>query len=430
MVCKKCSAPVDATAGVCSVCSTPVRKGGRVWPKYTKMAVVGVVLVASVVFVVLYTQGRIDFGFLTGGSDGQVTVPGEDGADYYEGSNEITNDPQAPEDEDADLVLRDEEERFALLQEVHWGVLDYMSAAGSTIPFVTGAGHLQNWEDGSFVTPQYLARLGFLGDEHLQETRFVFMLRPADLVGFEGINMPSTAEMTVFVGHETIRGIGLYSVHGYQEIFREDLNQVLENYTPRNWREAVMPPERPSGTSLIHQQAAAMISSTANGAEVDIRYMAFDEDFAFVAASMAGEAHRIRYFLFSVVGEVLSLLVHGFENVRHPIQAINQAAPNIDTHLLPDFLGEHTSSLLPPDDPVFANLMAILQAQGHIEPDNEPTFASAAGEFAYMVFAGGGVLFVNTVAGWELQSTIGWQQAEARMWELTELPPMYILQQN
>jgi len=393
------------------------------------MAVVGIVLVASVVFVVLYIQGRIDFGFITGGSDGQVAAPGEDVSDAHENNNEIANDTQSPEDEDISPVLRDEETRFAILQDIHQGVLDYMSAVGNQIPFVTGAGHLQNWEDGSFVTPQHLARAGFLDDEHLEETRFIFMLRPADLVGFDGINMPPNTEMTVFVGHETVRGIGLYSIHGYQEIFREDLNQILESYTPRNWREAVMPPQRPSGASPIHQQATAIISSTANGADVDIRYMAADDDFAFVAASMAGEAHRIRYFLFSVAGEGLSLLVHGFENVRHPIQAINQAAPNIDTHLLPDFLGDDLS-LLTPDDPVFANLMAVLQAQGHIEPYNEPIFASATEEFAYMVFAGGGVLLFNTGAGWELQTTIGWQQAEARMWELMEFPPIYILQQN
>jgi len=162
--------------------------------------------------------------------------------------------------------------------------------------------------------------------------------------------------------------------------------------------------------------------------------MAFDEEFAFVTASVVGESHFIRYYLFAVEDSNLHLLVHGFEGVRHPIQAINQAAPNINAHLLPFSeigLGQH--SLLPSDDSAFAQIIAALQTQGHIQPENQPTFAAATEDFAYLVFAGGGVLMVNAGTNWVLQTTVGWQQAEARMWELVDegqVPPLYILRQD
>jgi len=425
---------MEVSDGVCKICGTPLRKGKRVWSKHIKMAVVGVVLFSSVIFVVLYTQGRIDFGFLTGGDDPSITQP-SDNLPVDADNNENATDPPMTYEGDGELpVLRDEEARLELLQEVHQGVKDYMDYFDNQLPFVSGGGHLQIWDDLTFVTPQRLANAGFLGEEHLQEERFIFLIRPIDFAGFDEIDLPPSGEMTIFVGHETVVGIGLYSIYGYHQIFRENLNQILASYTPSNWNELVMPPQRPGAGHPMHQQAVASISSLMNGLNVDIRYMAFDEEFAFVTASVAGESHFIRYYLFAVEDGNLHLLVHGFEGVRHPIQAINQAAPNINAHLLPFSeigLGQH--SLLPSDDPVFAQIIAVLQTQGHIQPENQPTFAAATEDFAYLVFAGGGVLMVNAGTNWVLQTTVGWQQAEARMWELVDegqVPPLYILRQD
>lgn len=443
MVCKKCGAPMEASDGVCKICGTPLRKGKRLWPKHIKLAVVGVVLFASVVFVVLYTQGRINFDFLTSNYDPQnPQTPGE----LYENGDNYENiqGPQIPNEDNGNLtILRDEETRLELLQEVHQGVMDYMNYFDNQLAFISGAGHLQIWQDQDpvffnplFVTPQSLADAGFLSEEHLQEERHIFLIRPIDFLEFEEIDLPTSNEMTVFVGHETVVGIGLYSIYGYHEVFRENLNQILASYTPRNWYEDIIPPQRPGAGHPMHQQATAIISSLMNGESVDIRYMAFDEEFAFVAASANGQSHIMRYFLFAVENDDLSLLVHGFENVRHPIQAINQAAPNMILHLLPPWeMGTGNRHLLPPDHPSFAQITTILQMQGHIQPElsSQPMFAAATENFAYMVFSGGGLLLANQSAGWVLQNTVGWQEANARLWELAEegqVPPLYILRQD
>jgi len=411
--------------GICKVCATPVRKGGKVWSKPAKMAVVGFVLAVSVAFVVLYTQGFISLDFLTSNNDSSISAPVDDMSDNDTGNNKnLANQPNNEDDEYAHTV-RDREGRLEMLQHVYEVVLEYIDQSAH-IPFVSAGGYLQIWQDWTLITTQYLVNEGFLDDEFLEEEKFIFLLRPMDFAGFDEVDIPSSAEMTLFVGHETVIGIGLYSRYGYQEIFRENLNQILASYTPDFWTETM---ERPNSTHPLHQQATALISSLMNGADVDIRYMAFNDHFAFATASAVGESHRLRYYLFEVENGNLSLLVHGFENVRHPIRAINQAAPSANLHILPL---THTGAqgLLPPDSPVFSQIIILLHNEGHITDDTQPLFASATEDFAYMVFAGGGVLLVNTPIGWELQNTVGWQQAEERMRQLTENPPFYIIRQE
>ncbi|MDR2166853.1 MAG: hypothetical protein LBE35_03245 [Clostridiales bacterium] len=422
MLCRNCNGSIGPEDGVCKVCGHPVRKGAKNWPRFVKMAMVVLVLGAGVVFVVFYTQGRIDFGFLT--DRGAAAAPPVEAEIPAENIPAELPDPTAPQNVETVPIVRDEETRIEILSEIYVAATVFISQFPQT-PFISNTGYLFDLTNETLITVEMLSATGLIGYEHLEEPKLLLFLRPADFAPFDEVEMPNSEQMTIFVGHETITGIGLYSSFGYQEIFRENLNEILLSYMPYGG-EIV----RPMSAHPIFQAALGNLNQMA-GQDHDVRYLAFDENFVFVTVSRVGESHQLQHYVFRRDGDEISLMLANAEGARHPAQVINHAAPNFNFELLPYFeIGRNT--LRVPDDAAF--ILEELRAANFIGADYEPEFAAVANFHAYLVFPGNQAFLGILGNDWVFRQVSGWQEAEELLWEWAQegLVPysLYILRQE
>ena len=414
MLCKKCNEVVQASEDVCKACGTPVFEAHNIKrrPRVLRYIVVVAVLIASGAFVYLYMQDMINFDFFGGSAQADVEIPGTDDDFFVEQTQE--SDPEA---EGAVSTVRDQATRQALLADVHAAAFSYVTQLSLAVPFISYGGYLFNQADGVFITAQVLAGIYTLEltEEHLEEEKLVLFLRPSDLAVFDEVNLPDTSQMTIFVGLETVTGVGLFSVFGYTEIFRENLNAVISSYLPLEG-DAL----RPQALDAVFAATRAAVSQQ-ESSSFDVRYLAHDDNFVFVTVSTRGQSHILRHHIFLRGAAGLTHLLSDFESARHPHVAINQAIPNFNFALLPEFILSQTHLIEVDEYGVFDH---------HFDPLLPPLFASAAASPAVALVILPDVWQVMRPMGdgMFVQEFYSWQETEAFL--IQSGFPLYILRQE
>ena len=436
MLCHKCHTAMDAADDVCKSCGSSVQKLNRNWSKFARISVITLFIAAVGTYIALYNLDIIDLGFI--GDIFESTVVAEEtppaDVDYVGQETEDTTEGQ----EETAPQRRSEEEQQAILASILEATEAYVRDFSRLNPIISRLGYLHNASSGEYVTIERLVQIGSLGQEYLDEDVLILYLRPRDLLQFNEIVFEGTptagqmVELTVFIGHETPMGIGLYSRFGAQIIFRENLNSLLLNdYNPDNG--AIL---RPTAQDAVYLAVESMISDVNAGADVFIRYLAVDDAHGFVAFSVAdgGQSQSITNFILALeyVNNELTgvrMLASDFETTTHPKASINQAAPNFNFGLMPDY--DITSiSLLAEDSPVFQDIIAVMEQNGQLEEEYLPVFMSAASTFAYIVRTDGETFFGQYSDGWNIVEIGGWQAAEGLMADNVSNPPLYIIWQQ
>lgn len=418
--CKKCNNIVTSSEGVCKICGHPVRNGKSGLHKYTKFAIVGIVLILCGVFVVFYAQGRLDLSFIVNLFEPQITDVVDNGIYADTGNNVFI-----ATDDDVDIaVVFDEEARLLLLSEVYTVASDFIEQFSAHFTLISNMGYLYNATENLFVTTDFLTGRNFLQLD-VSENIIVLLLRPVDFADFEEVYLPYSNEMTLFVGHETITGIGLYSAYGYAEIFRENLNTLLLSYRPSESEIF-----RPLSSHRLYQDVVDLITN--NNVQIDIRYMAANDDFVFTTVSNRGESHILRHYAFAR-GDDLTILAQQISNERELITTINQAAPNFNFNLLPEFSLNRDSLVQVDEDVLMAQLRTSTLTDNAIMPDYPPEFIATRHFYAYLVFTDDGSKFLASLANdWVIRQVANWQEAEEIIIENWGdiNPPLYILRQE
>lgn len=415
MLCKKCNATVRADDGVCRTCGMSVRNraGKKSFSKIATFSMLGVVLVACIVFVVLYMQGSLNFDIF-----GSSTQPEPELQNAIPEQHDIGQENAYPDVPEYTTPVIDEAARRATLANIHDVVQAYIVQNSATTAFISYHGFLYNHTDGEFVNIQTFYNQEELDLTHTGE-KFIFFLRPLDFLGFDEVTLPLIEQMTVFIGHETITGIGLYSVHGYIEIFRENLNYLLSTYIPTE-SEIV----RPGAQSILYNDAIRLISAHEDAPNnIEMRYFAHNEDFAFTTVSSAGITHILRHYAFvrnRFTGE-LEIIAHGLEVLRHPVSAINNQAPNFNMELLPPF-DLSQNSLLPVSEHVLSQFYTL---------HGQPNFIATTDLFIYAVMPNGSAFFGEILpSSIHLHPVENWLEAQGILQASPVTPPMYILRQE
>ncbi|MCL2752738.1 MAG: hypothetical protein FWE44_01150 [Defluviitaleaceae bacterium] len=419
MLCKHCNNIIKTSDGICKNCTRPIRSGKKNLPKYTKIGVIALIFGVCVFFVVMYLTDRVNFDFISNifSSSTNDTID----SDLPTNTETSNGDQQQNSSVDNGPPLIDEELRRSALSELNTVVTDYLEEFSIHFAFVSNMGYLFNDTDQVFITTQHLVELGLLPQPFLQEDFLILYLRPSDLNVFDEVDLPNENTLTVFVAHETITGIGLYSTHNYTEIFRENLNSVIESYIP--YGGSVV---RPLSQSVIYQNIVSSIISQNNGILIDVRFMSADGNFAFATVSNVGSSHLLRHYVFEIVDNEPLMLLSGLENQRHPTQVINQAAPNFNPSLLPNFNLTRTNLVQAAN---FAYLQNIMIENTLIPSGVAPNFIASTNQYTYMVFESYGSFLAAFSSQWVVQPVSGWQHAEDILSDIT-LPPLYILRQE
>jgi len=424
---------MDAADDVCKSCGSPVQKLNRNWSKFAKISVITLIIAAFGSYILLYNLNIIDQDFFRN-ILGRTATAEEQPAPEAGETRQETEDIMGENNEIA-AERRSEEEQLEILSSVLQAVDFYIRDISQFNPIISRMGYLHNVSTGEFVTMELLGRLDYLSEEYLAEDMMILFLRPVDLVqfdeiDFEGIAAGQMVSLTVFLGHETPTGIGLYSRFGSQMIFRENLNHLLVNdYNPNNG--AVF---RPTAQDTIYSAVVSMIQDVLPGTEVFIRYLAVDNAHGFVAFSTAGDGHSIINYILALEHEEhgptnVRLLAQGFEATQHPKVNINQAAPSFNFEFMPSY--DITSiNMLASNSQAFQDILATMEQDGQLEEYEAPTFMSATPALAYIVCEQGNAFFGQYSDGWSIVSVDGWQAAEILMVDDVHNPPLYIVWQQ
>ena len=400
MTCKKCNNTLQPSDGVCKVCGTPVRKkieSGK--GKYVKVIAVVLVLSGCAVLLLMHLQGRLDLSFFTN-IFSRDAAPIEEMAD--EGIND-ENEDETPNEEDETIIIKDEEYLQNAMEAMHQAVAELL-AEGDHV-FVSNAGYLYNFTEGQFITAD-------LFEEALGDKKILY-LRPASFASFDEVNLPTNNNLAVFIARETVTGIALYSIYGHHHVFRESLNAVLSEYAWGPLRGFGMP----NASHSIFQSSLNAIRSHENQQNIDIRHLITNERFVFATVSTSGQSHILRHYILSIYPAVEIKLVIT-EGGTNTIQAINNALPSFDLHMLPNWSFGH-NTLLPTGH---NDVVVDLYQRGYISEADVPQFIARTEDATFAVFSHGSFLIHNSqvffVSGWDEAASLGLDF------------PFYILLQN
>jgi hypothetical protein len=415
------------------------------WSKYVKVGLVVLILGFCGLFIFLHSQDMVGFSFGRPSNRGTSDTIGAPNLPQGESTSQAaTPTGQPPSSQDGgtnDFAIITDAERIDILNAVNIAAHDYMWRSMNA-PFISRFGYLYNPVTEEFVTVDSLVAKGFLSDEYLQYDIMILFLRMTDMVHLRDA-ATGHGGLVIFTGMDTITGIGLvcpstpYFDYFY-EIYREDLNTILLNMISCDG-EIV----RPAFADSVYQAVFSDISGILNPAE--IRYMAYNSSHVFAVASVIGASHQMRYFLYEInSADSVTRLDFSLEGDRHPIAAINLAAPNFNFELWPDFpnfviggVEPPRLSLLSPEHSIFSQLTEFLVQQGYEQyADAMPEFMAATASYAYMVYGPYDAVLVTqgsgspaAATGWRFHFVSGWQEAEAILQGL-EGAPLYILNQR
>jgi len=429
MLCQKCNTAMDAADTVCRNCGAAVPKLNRSWSKFAKISVVTLFVAAFAAYVVLHNLDMIDYGFI---EDMFVSAP--DTPDYAP-SDDVGGGQYYYDAEGGDVFeivthRRSDEEQAEVLATILSAVDAYLRDVSHHNPMISHSGYLYNAGINAPVSMQFLAALGYLGEDFEDENVLVLYLRPMDLLEFDEVLMGELSQanrdrMTVFLAYQTPVGFGLFSDHGRHVIYRENLNALLMSYAPTSY--AVV---RPVTGDAAYQTALNVIAATNPGDAVFMRYLATDGVHGFAAFSLASNPHVVRNYIFVMDEDGARLLARDFEATLHPKVAINGAAPNFNFNLMPSY-DIARIELLAPQSSTFADILNIMRQNEQLYLYDDPLFISATEDFAYIVTPLGNRFFgQNGPGGWVVEQVDNWQIVEQNLMESAHGAPLYIVWQQ
>ena len=420
MICKNCKMSTLDTAKSCEVCGKTIQGNSAKW----KGLVAALSLAAGVSIFVFGGYGE---GF----TDEILEIYAEAETVNYEGSEVryrdiITSAPLlAPPEVQADLDMAILDV-WRKLDEVSGFINEHYDYYSETVLFLSKNGYLFDFPAWSYVFIEELADLTDIDEEYLVEGIMFFYMRPMDLARFRNVNVSERDSLTIFTGFEVREG---FAITGRGEqggtISREDLQTILGEYS---WDHGEIR-KIYSQTDTFESVMRALADYTGNQNGFDIRYLYRDDRFICIVASPVGEPLNINMFVLEYLESAVFVRVSHLETFNAHRRALNNALPNFNQNLLPDYDLRHESRYLVDDfdeiiyDMLYAGLIA--------ENDLPLRFASGTWEYVYFEFDSG-AKFVGRFADdiWVMYLVDNYMMARAVLYSLSRRPPLFIVRQD
>ena len=328
----------------------------------------------------------------------------------------------------ADL-RKEMEEVWPMLDAAYKSAMLYTALRDADVPFVAQNGYLYDAGVNEYVTTQTLINADMFDKRYEGEKILLLYLRPVDAKGVEELQMGSGTALALFAAYETKDGIAVLGGGMVQGVlYRESMQALLKQYEVVGGEI-----ERPS---VGEQPYAAILAAIREEAPFalgyDVRYMASDGQFAYVAVSKKGASQELFFYILENVQDEGGWQVRPLDAGvhTHHKKAVNQTVPNLNIQLLPAYAPGDVALF---QSESFAFITEHMLEEGLIgESDMPVTFVSGNDEMVYMVLRSGVKFFGkdNGAAGWEIFPMDGWLEAEEHMRGLHEAPPLYIIRQE
>jgi len=420
MLCKKCKTAVAETERRCPYCGAKPNRGRKA-KQTVGLAVACLVLGMCGTYMYMDSAGLLS----ADAEDMALALPVESFAPTPPAASEalLVATPAPISD-----LQKDISEVWLMLEAAYKGAMLYTEAFAEERPYISRNGYAYDMRAEAFLTAQDLIDAALLDEAFAGERILLLYIRPADTADFTEISLGGSTALSLFAAYETKDGVALVGTGSARGVmFRESMHELFARYAVS---ETVI--KRPTADTAEYKDIlAAIADEEETGAAYDVRFMAADEEFAFVVVSRPDAAHQLLPFALEWGEAGWQVLPCHFSPDRHVAEEVNHIVPRMNLRLLPEFLMDGDIRLNPSADYEFiADYM--LEAGTITQADMPVAFASGNDEMLYMVLASGRAFLgrYNGETGWEMLPVQNWMEAEMQMRGVSKTPPLYIIRQE
>jgi len=315
---------------------------------------------------------------------------------------------------------------WRVLDEVSGFINEHYDYFSETVLFLSKNGYLFDFPAWNYVFIEEISDLTNIDEEYLVEGIMFFYLRPADLARFRNISVSERNSLMIFTGLEVREG---FAITGRGEqggtISREDLQTILNEYS---WSHGEIR-KIDNQTEIFESVIRTLSEYTGNQSGFDIRYLYRDERFICVVASPVDEPLSIGMFVLEYLEGAVYMRFSHLETLNEHRRALNNALPNFNQNLLPDYdLRQESRYLVDDFDEIIYDM---LYAELISENDLPLRFASGTHEYVYFEFDSG-AKYIGHFEGevWVMYPVDNYVMARAALYSLSRRPPLFIVRQN
>lgn len=256
----------------------------------------------------------------------------------------------------------------------------------------------------------------FKGSDEINDYTDLLLIKPTDYAEVSG-KAAQGDELKIFTGFNTNEGYYVSSdgIEGAM-LTEEEYNNLLFRYICSHGEI-----KAPDGNDLEYKK----ISEALALANIDIKYIGYDEKYAVAVSGSLSDQREVKQFLLEKDGNQWTKIMDGLESEKSPKQAVNMKYPDVDFGLFPAY--NIADFDIPKID--MSDYIPSLKKLGMMDEDETCTYGCGTGHFVYMETSGGKKLLAVLDDNRKLQFYPMNSAVEARnaMLNLQKTAPTYII---
>ncbi len=303
-----------------------------------------------------------------------------------------------------------QEEATNIAKDIAVAAQTYYDKYNSQAEIISKYGYVFDYPSEMFLDTQLLIDGGDLDAKYNGESAVVIYVKPEDLKEV-GINVSDTTPIVICGTYETEKGIIIMNAKGEGGVItKEQFLGMMQKYSYNN-----------NGTIIRYNKNAPKFTEIVNAVkefsdtqdELDVRYLASDDKYAFAAVSPVGQTTQIKAYVLTNENNVWSVKISDLEKEYQFRVIISGALPYLNVAILPEFNLYFNAKYL------VSNLSPYVEAMKNdaliSEADGELAFGSGDDEFLYLVFESGKKFICNKNEDgiWVMHQTGSYEDAES-----------------
>ncbi len=427
MICKNCKTAVFESDTVCKTCGKSLKKSNY---KLAIGVLAGVLVISAALYGFrdkLFEPGRHEPFVSEGPAPNTTDVPVKPPTPK-DGELIAQSEPPTPVAEK--VITKTEEEVKAMLENLVEAVSFYYDKYREQTVFLTKRGYLYDFPAEAYVTVSDLFQVTTPADPlYEKENVLFFYLKRKDL-GSTPLKATDgnvdDDKLEIFAGVEVHDGYYLISADKQGGIIsREALSSILEKYN-YDFGEII----RYSENSEEYADALKAVGDFTNSkAEYDVRYLAGDNRYSYLAVSEKGKESAITQYILMQGKNTWTVVLNGFDSEFKYKELINSAYPDLNFAMLPKFNLYYSLKFMKSE---FKPVFDAMKKDGYVSESNGPVvFSSGTSEFVYVEYKDGAKFVGNLQEGtWIMYPVRDYKEAELLLQSLSHSPPLHIIRQS
>lgn len=312
----------------------------------------------------------------------------------------------------------------------------YCDKYGEQAELITKNGFLYDFPAKEYMTSYFLTEGGEMDERYADEPPFILYVRPEDMQGVTGLTAPPAADgkPVIFAACEANNAFAVATARENCGLMsKEDMNALLAKYNSSHGEVRRYGAE----SETYRGVEKAVAERRADGARLDMRFLAADDKYAFVVCSPAGSTTNISAYALQKENDGWAVKLAEFEKEYQFRKHVTENIPDMSTALMPEF---DLYFQLKYAKSNFDGVISALETEGFItEDDGAVSFISGTNDFVYAVYESGKKFVGRLTEGddngeggahWDIRPVLSYADAESYMKAHDVSPPLFIVRQE